>query len=50
MSRKETYRFGDLVSFMCDFGYVMEGNSGLLCTSSGEWKGTIPQCNCKLST
>ena len=39
MSRKETYRFGDLVSFMCDFGYVMEGNSGLLCTSSGEWNG-----------
>ena len=49
LSRKETYRFGDLVSFMCDFGYVMEGNSGLLCTSSGEWNGTIPQCNCKLS-
>ena len=41
------YRFGDMVRFMCDFGYVLEGNPALLCTSAGQWNGTVPQCNCK---
>jgi hypothetical protein len=42
-------RFGDLVHFKCDFGYLMEGASALLCTSTGEWNGTIPTCVCKCS-
>ena len=41
----ETYRFGDMMRFMCDFGYVMEGSSTLLCTSAGEWNGTAPICS-----
>lgn len=40
-----TYRFGDMVHFMCDFGYVIEGNPSLICTSAGEWNGTVPACN-----
>ena len=40
----ETYRFGDIVSFMCDFGYVMEGSSSLICTSAAQWNGTVPSC------
>ena len=40
----DTYRFGDMMRFMCDFGYIMSGNPSLLCTSAGTWNGTIPEC------
>lgn len=47
LSTKEKYHFGDLVRFQCDFGYVMTGSSSLLCTSTGIWNGTVPECKCK---
>lgn len=47
LSTKEKYHFGDLVRFQCDFGYVMSGSSSLLCTSTGVWNGTVPECKCK---
>ncbi len=46
-SFRSTYRFGDLAHFACDFGHEMEGSPSLLCTSAGEWNGTVPKCNCK---
>ena len=45
LTNKDHYRFGDMIKFMCNFGYVMVGNPSLLCTSSGEWNGTIPECS-----
>ena len=39
------YRFGDQIKFQCDFGYVMTGAPSLLCTSSGNWNGTVPECS-----
>lgn len=47
LSTKTSYHFGDIVEFQCDFGYVMSGFSSLLCTSSGTWNGTAPECQCK---
>ncbi|XP_071439306.1 uncharacterized protein uif isoform X2 [Hetaerina americana] len=44
LSTKEMYHFGDLVSFQCNFGYVMMGTASLLCTSGGMWNGTVPEC------
>ncbi|XP_072385212.1 uncharacterized protein uif isoform X2 [Diabrotica undecimpunctata] len=44
LTTKEKYHFGDLVKFQCDFGYVMTGSTSLLCTSSGVWNGTVPEC------
>ncbi|GIY99818.1 neurogenic locus notch 2 [Caerostris extrusa] len=44
LSTKSEYHFGDLVSFQCDFGFVMSGSSVLLCNSNGEWNGTVPSC------
>ncbi|XP_050541159.1 sushi, von Willebrand factor type A, EGF and pentraxin domain-containing protein 1 [Daktulosphaira vitifoliae] len=44
LSTKDSYHFGDLVSFQCKFGYIMSGSSSLLCTSTGIWNGTVPQC------
>lgn len=49
LSTKNAYHFGDIVQFQCDFGYVMSGFSSLLCTSSGNWNGTAPECQCKYS-
>lgn len=47
LSTKSAFHFGDIVQFQCDFGYVMSGFSSLLCTSSGTWNGTAPECQCK---
>ena len=47
LSTKTEFRFGDIVNFQCDFGFVMSGNPVLLCNSNGEWNGTIPSCRCK---
>ncbi|XP_052128948.1 sushi, von Willebrand factor type A, EGF and pentraxin domain-containing protein 1 [Frankliniella occidentalis] len=44
LSTKEMFHFGDLVSFQCNFGYVMSGPASLLCTSGGVWNGSVPQC------
>ncbi len=41
----QDYRFGDMMRFMCDFGYILEGSPSLLCTSAGEWNGTVPICS-----
>ena len=49
LSDLKHYRFGDMVRFMCDFGYILEGNPALLCSSAGQWNGTVPQCTCKLN-
>ena len=44
---QEQYHFGDLVRFQCNFGYVLAGSSAVICTSSGSWNGTTPECQCK---
>lgn len=46
LSTKKNYHFGDLVKIQCNFGYVMSGSSALLCLSSGQWNGTVPECQC----
>ncbi|XP_028967225.1 uncharacterized protein LOC108863645 [Galendromus occidentalis] len=44
LSTKERFRFGDSVSFQCDFGFVLHGAHALTCTSGGNWNGTMPAC------
>lgn len=46
LSTKKQYHFGDLVNIKCDFGYLMQGSSSLLCLSNGQWNGTVPMCYC----
>ena len=38
------FRFLDTMEFMCNFGYVMEGNPSVFCSSNGNWNGTVPTC------
>lgn len=47
LTSKVQHHFGDLVSFQCNFGYVMSGSASLLCLSSGQWNSTVPECMCK---
>ena len=44
LSTKDRFRFGDSVSFQCDFGFVLHGAHALTCTSGGNWNGTMPAC------
>ncbi|XP_043197541.1 uncharacterized protein LOC122368017 [Amphibalanus amphitrite] len=44
VSTQDQYHYRDVISFYCNFGYVLQGASSLQCTSSGEWNGTVPTC------
>ncbi|KAF0293977.1 Fibropellin-1 [Amphibalanus amphitrite] len=46
VSTQDQYHYRDVISFYCNFGYVLQGASSLQCTSSGEWNGTVPTCEC----
>ncbi|XP_073822904.1 sushi, von Willebrand factor type A, EGF and pentraxin domain-containing protein uif isoform X2 [Musca autumnalis] len=45
LTDKDSHHFGDIVHFQCNFGYIMSGSSSLLCLSSGQWNGSVPECN-----
>uniref|UniRef100_A0A1A9UCN5 Uncharacterized protein n=1 Tax=Glossina austeni TaxID=7395 RepID=A0A1A9UCN5_GLOAU len=45
LTTKYDQHFGDIIKFQCNFGYIMSGSSSLLCLSSGQWNGTVPECN-----
>lgn len=47
LTTKKDHHFGDMISFQCDFGYVMSGSTSLVCMANGNWNGTIPECVCK---
>lgn len=47
LSTESLFHFGDVVKFQCNFGYVMEGGSTLMCTASGAWNASAPVCECK---
>ncbi|XP_032681239.1 sushi, von Willebrand factor type A, EGF and pentraxin domain-containing protein 1 isoform X1 [Odontomachus brunneus] len=44
LSTKKQHHFADLVRFQCNFGYVLSGSAAVICTSSGAWNGTVPEC------
>lgn len=44
LSTSPIHRYGEVVHFSCDFGYVMQGSANLLCTSTGTWNSTAPEC------
>ncbi|KAB7498637.1 Fibropellin-1 [Armadillidium nasatum] len=45
MDSRKMFHYGDVVSFHCDFGYVMQGPEILACMNTGEWNGTVPVCS-----
>ncbi len=38
---------GSPAVYTCNFGYVLVGNAGRLCTETGDWSGVEPRCDRK---
>ena len=43
-TNSNTTTTGSKVVFKCDSGYVMQGESVLVCTKDGQWNGSKPTC------
>ena len=39
---------GQIVTYTCNSGYELMGNSTRTCQSSGQWTGSQPSCSGKL--
>ncbi len=39
------YSYGSVISFSCDIGFILIGNSELTCQADKSWNGSIPTCN-----
>uniref|UniRef100_H2YNG0 Complement subcomponent C1r n=1 Tax=Ciona savignyi TaxID=51511 RepID=H2YNG0_CIOSA len=46
-SSNSFYEFEDEVSFTCDTGYELVGESSITCLSNGRWSHLIPRCTIK---
>ncbi|KAL3867863.1 hypothetical protein ACJMK2_040709 [Sinanodonta woodiana] len=40
-----SFTFGETITFTCDDGYVLAGNSELRCEASGHLSGAVPSCS-----
>ncbi|NWU80380.1 CR1 protein, partial [Onychorhynchus coronatus] len=45
---RDTFSYGDVVTYACDSGHSLAGDSSIACTSSdgehGAWSGPAPRC------
>ena len=37
--------YNSVVTYTCDVGYTLHGSNSRICQSSGQWSGSVPQCN-----
>ena len=37
-----------VVTYRCDIGYRLQGDTSRVCQTSGSWSGTVPTCNSEL--
>ena len=40
--------YNSVVTYTCDVGYTLQESNSRTCQSSGQWSGSVPQCNCEL--
>ena len=40
--------YGSTVTYACNRGYTLQGNSRHTCLANGQWSGRAPTCNCKM--
>lgn len=38
---------GSIASYTCSEGYTLVGTATRICQPSGEWSGSVPECDCK---
>ena len=41
------FRYATTATFSCDPGYVIIGESRLVCTETGQWSAPVPTCERK---
>ena len=39
--------YNSVVTYTCDVGYTLQGSNSRTCQSSGQWSGSVPQCQRK---
>ena len=37
--------YNSVVTYTCDVGYTLQGPNSRTCQSSGQWNGSVSQCN-----
>ena len=42
--RGDVFTYGSVVSFYCNDGYALNGNTHLRCGATGQWNATLPSC------
>ena len=47
IQKEPSSSFGSVVTFRCQAGYTLVGNSARLCQANGTWTGTQPSCECE---
>lgn len=43
-SNFKSTKFGKMVTYHCDVGYVLHGASSRECLNTGVWNGSVPVC------
>lgn len=41
---RDTFSFGDVVTYTCASGLSLAGDTSLSCSSAGTWSGAVPRC------
>lgn len=41
---RDTFSFGDVVTYTCASGLALAGDTSLSCSSAGTWSGAVPRC------
>lgn len=44
MYTAEDFLAGSIITYQCNTGYYLLGDSRMLCTDSGKWNGISPSC------
>ncbi|XP_044748344.1 sushi, von Willebrand factor type A, EGF and pentraxin domain-containing protein 1-like isoform X2 [Coccinella septempunctata] len=44
IDQRESYKYGDVIYFKCEDGYIMQGHNESICNKFGEWT-SIPTCS-----
>ena len=44
---RESGVVGDVVTYHCNNGYNLRGDTTRTCGASGQWSGSVPTCECE---
>lgn len=41
---RQSYEVGQTITYVCDVGYKIKGQSSSICKDDGEWTNPLPDC------